>query len=148
MFGVIGNKNKGINVNRRSLKKEYYSWMMMIQRCHNPKSPKYHSYGQRGITVCDDWRYSFDKFYGDMGPMPTPKHTLDRINNNEGYNPGNCRWATMAEQANNKRNNIMITHNGETKTLGQWCKDLGLRYSLIYSRVRNHGKPFTEAITL
>lgn len=75
---------------------------MMIQRCINPKVPSYRHYGGRGIKVCDRWMV-FDNFYKDIGPRPSPKHSLDRINNNGNYEPGNCRWATARQQWLNSR---------------------------------------------
>lgn len=82
---------------------EYNSWDAMIQRCCNPNTKRYHYYGGRGITVCERWRNSFENFYADMGPKPTPKHSIDRINNDGNYEPGNCRWATQSEQNFNTR---------------------------------------------
>lgn len=82
---------------------EYNSWDAMIQRCRNPLGKKYHHYGGRGITVCERWLNSFDDFYADMGPKPTPKHSIDRIDNDGNYEPGNCRWATQSEQNFNTR---------------------------------------------
>lgn len=82
---------------------EYNSWCGMIARCENPNAPKYADYGGRGITVCDRRRDSFETFFEDMGPRPTPGHSIDRIDVDGNYEPGNCRWATAKVQANNQR---------------------------------------------
>jgi len=75
----------------------------MKARCHNPNNPKFLDYGGRGIFVCDEWLYDFPAFYDHIGPKPSDAHSVDRINNNLGYQPGNVRWATAEEQANNRR---------------------------------------------
>jgi hypothetical protein len=82
---------------------EWKTWMGMKQRCFNPTSHRYPDYGARGITVCDRWLHDFGAFYSDMGPRPTAKHSIDRINNDGNYEPGNCRWATTVEQRANRR---------------------------------------------
>jgi len=81
---------------------EYWSWSGMIQRCTNPRNPAFHNYGGRGIKVCKRW-LKFENFFADLGLKPSPKHTLDRINNSRGYSPDNCQWATWKEQNNNRR---------------------------------------------
>jgi hypothetical protein len=83
--------------------KEYGIWNAMRQRCTNPKSQKWEHYGARGIRVCDEWLKSFISFYEHIGPKPGPEYSLDRINNDGNYEPGNVRWATIKEQANNQR---------------------------------------------
>ena len=81
----------------------YNTWENMIQRCYNPNHPQYYYWGGRGITVCVEWRHSFENFYAHIGDKPTADHSLDRINNNEGYKPGNVRWATKKQQIENRR---------------------------------------------
>lgn len=80
----------------------YQVWRNMIYRCYNPNNKSFKNYGGRGIKVCDEWRFSFQTFLHDMGERP-PRLTLDRINNDGNYTPGNCRWATYKEQNNNNR---------------------------------------------
>lgn len=82
---------------------EYYSWLAMKSRCGNPKTDKYHYYGGRGISVCERWRNDFTAFLADMGRKPSSRHSIDRINNDGNYEPGNCRWATTGEQKLNCR---------------------------------------------
>ncbi len=106
----------------------------MKQRCGNPKTADYISYGGRGITVCERWR-KFAAFIEDMGWPPPGKFTIDRINNDLGYCKENCRWATRDQQDSNKRNNVFIHAFGETLTRMQWAKRTGLPYSVIVYRI-------------
>jgi hypothetical protein len=113
----------------------YEIWQTMIKRCHNPKAKKFPDYGGRGISVCDRWRRSFADFAADVGDRPEGS-SLDRKDNNGNYEPGNVRWATATEQSNNKRNTILITHDGITMSLKQWSVKIGIRYSTLYARHR------------
>lgn len=111
----------------------YNIWSGMLSRCFNQNATKYPDYGGRGITVCDRWR-KFENFLEDMGERPEGK-SLDRYPDNDGdYEPGNCRWASLLQQANNKRSNIILTNDGKTMTLGQWSRHLGIPMKLLRSR--------------
>jgi len=108
----------------------------MKNRCYTVSHKDYARYGGRGILVCDRWRESFDVFLEDMGNPPSEKHTIDRIDSNGSYEPGNCRWATSVEQANNRSNTRMLTHNGKTQGLAEWARDLGQNYDTLKRRVQ------------
>ncbi len=112
----------------------YKIWSYMIKRCNNHKYQYYYDYGGRGIKVCDRW-LKFENFYEDMGERPEGK-SLDRIDNDGDYCKENCRWATRLEQNNNKRNNIILTLNGESHTLSDWGRILGIKHSTLNSRYR------------
>jgi hypothetical protein len=116
---------------------EYTSYRSMMARCFDPSNSKYHRYGGRGITVCERWKNSFLDFYEDMGIRPTPKHSLDRIDNGGNYEPGNCRWATWSQQVNNRSSNIVISYRGKTQTAIQWSRELGIKHDLICRRVKS-----------
>jgi len=120
-------------------------WFTMKSRCYNKNNKKYANYGGRGITVCERWLGSFDKFLQDMGPRP--EHgTLERMNVNGDYEPSNCRWATQKEQQNNRRNNVFITLNGATHTLVEWCTIKGLNYGTVWNRLKVQHKSPEEAL--
>ena len=129
---------------RSGRSKEYYIWLSMRQRCRNPKSKHYHQYGGRGIDVCERWN-DFSAFASDMGPRPSARHTVERRDNDLGYSPDNCYWATMKEQANNTRRNIKVTLGEETMNLSQAVEMLGLRYGTVLNRIHRGMSP-EEAI--
>ncbi len=114
---------------------EYQVWVAMKYRCLNENEPSYKDYGGRGITVCKRWLHSFENFISDMGFRPSPKHSLDRIDNDGNYKPSNCRWATNAEQMSNRRNTKIITFNGETMGIDGWAERLGLSYNALHDRL-------------
>ena len=112
----------------------YRSWAGIIQRCTNPNDKRWHDYGGRGIAVCERWR-EFLNFLADMGERPEGK-SIDRINNNLGYSPENCRWATPLEQQNNMSTNVIVTHDGKTKTVREWADLLKIEKQTLYFRLR------------
>lgn len=112
----------------------YRAWVSMRERCRNKKCRSYPRYGGRGITVSESWS-SFAAFLRDMGEPPQGG-SLDRIDNNGPYSPENCRWASHKEQQNNKRSSRLVSINGATKTVAQWCDELGLLKNTAYERLR------------
>jgi len=124
---------------------EYDAWSHMKKRCFNLNHKAYSNYGGRGITVCDRW-LDLENFLTDMGTKPSPKHSLDRINNDGDYCLENCRWATKAEQDNNRRSNRLITIENDTRTIAQWAKEMGFGKGVIYNRL-NLGWSDLKAIT-
>ncbi len=124
---------------------EYNSWMMARRRCDSPKATSFANYGGRGITMCDRWRNSFESFYADMGPRPS-KYTLERIDNDKGYSPDNCRWATRSDQLRNTRRTRKITFNGVTQSVADWATDLGIDRRTLYNRL-NVGWPIHDVLS-
>lgn len=116
-------------------KAERSVWNGMKKRCLDPANDSYKYYGGRGIKICSRWLKSFDDFYSDMGPRPSEKHSIDRINNNGNYEPGNCRWALPFDQNNNKSDNRIIEHDGKRLTAGQWERELGLWDGEVHYRL-------------
>lgn len=123
---------------------EYRVWAAMRSRCSNPNDQSWKDYGGRGITVCDRWQ-SFDVFIEDMGWRPSPKHEIDRIDNNAGYCPSNCRWVTRQQNCSNTRKNLYITHAGKTKTQSEWARTYGIDLATLRARLKR-GMTFSEAV--
>ncbi len=115
---------------------EYWAWRAMKQRCLNPNCDSFKYYGARGITVCERW-LEFQGFIEDMGLRPSPDHSLDRIENDKGYEPGNCRWRTAVEQNNNTRWNHYVEWDGRIQTTAQWSRERGLPPYAVCTRPSN-----------
>lgn len=111
---------------------EYRAWRHAKSRCLNPNTSDFKNYASRGITICPEWRDSFEQFFADMGPRPSHKHSIDRINNEGNYEPGNCRWATRKEQNNNQRKSIQL----QGDPLPVAAEKMGINYHTIYNRLR------------
>lgn len=114
---------------------EYRTWCHILRRCLVQAAKDYPRYGGRGITVCRRWREDFSAFLADVGRRPSARHSLDRIKNERGYEPGNVRWATAREQANNRRDNRTLTHRGRTMTIAAWAREAGLNRGTLRSRI-------------
>lgn len=120
----------------------YRSWQGMISRCTQPSNPGFKYYTKRGITVCARWR-TFENFFADMGERPTDKPTLDRIDNDGNYKPGNCRWATRREQANNRMTNLVFEYKGSSYTLADLARFTGVSKEILRSRLCRSKLPWT-----
>lgn len=125
---------------------EYQCWQSIKQRCFYPKHAKFEYYGGRGITICDRWRCSFEDFLADVGPRPSPKHSIDRYPNRRGnYEPGNVRWATRQQQADNRDSTRWLTLNGEVVSLAETCRRFNVDRRLVGQRLIR-GWPTEKAV--
>ena len=123
----------------------------MFARCYNDSEPAYKDYGGRGVIVCERWggQTGFANFVADMGLRPSQAHSIDRFPNNDGnYEPTNCRWATKSEQAANRRSSIMVTIDGVTLCLKDWCRRTGVSYPVAHHRVSALGWPAEVAVSV
>ena len=127
---------------------EYECLHQAIKRCHNPNDKDFHNYGARGIAVSERYRGRdrAQNLIEDIGRKPTPKHSLDRINNDKGYEPGNLQWSSPTEQSNNRRTNRLITYKGVTLTLTQWSKKTGINRCTLGDRL-DRGWSVEKALT-
>ena len=114
-------------------KRFYNIWALIKQRCLNSKCPTFYRYGGRGIVICDKW-LKYEGFKEDMIPNYEENLTIERIDNNGNYEPKNCRWVTMKEQQNNRRDNIIIEYQNQKHTLPEWSKLLGINYNTLKQR--------------
>jgi hypothetical protein len=118
----------------------YHRWEGMNQRCHNPKHDRYPSYGGRGITVCAEWRHSFENFYKDMGALPSPRHQIDRIDGSKGYCKENCRWVLPIQNAHNRKTTRLNYEIGARmradKSNGESIKEIAIKYGFPESTIK------------
>jgi hypothetical protein len=125
----------------------YSVWSGMIDRCHNPQNKSYDRYGQRGISVCDEWRTDLAQFVRDMSPRPSDSHTLERRDNDGPYSKENCTWATKTEQANNRRSSLNVEFMGKTATLAMWARQYRIPYHTAYARYVTNKWPIERTLT-
>lgn len=116
----------------------YVSWKSMLKRCYYPSAPatSKRNYQEKGITVCDEWRESFENFFADMGERPPLAYTIDRKDNTLGYFKDNCRWATRSEQMNNSSHVHLITYQDQTHSIREWAEILGHSEKVLYWRLK------------
>lgn len=126
---------------------EYRIWAAMIRRCHSEQDKDYPNYGGRGITVCDEWRKSFARFINDVGKRPNPTLSIHRIDNDLGYSPDNCKWATSHEQALFKRNTKRHEFNGHNLTLREWSELLKLPANMLHQRINKLGWSYEKTFS-
>ena len=120
----------------------FETWRTMNRRCHSLKHHQYKNYGARGIEVCERWRKNFEAFLEDVGPKPSPAHSLDRYPDKNGnYEPGNVRWATWVEQNRNTRGNVMVTIEGRTQCIMDWALEKGILHNTLSGRLRRGWSP-------
>jgi len=124
---------------------EYKAWAAMRLRCFSPDDVSYRNYGGRGISVCPEWATSFASFYLDMGPRPSSKHTLERRENDKGYNKGNCVWATRAHQNRNYRRNVFLVFQGISMVKKDWARFLCVTYQALDYQLSKK-KDFAEVV--
>ncbi len=115
---------------------EYRAWLSIRFRCLNPNGPRYQDYGGRGITICDAWKNDFPAFLAAVGRKPSPLHSIDRINNDLGYEPGNVRWATGSEQSTNRRGTRWVTLQGETHCVTEWSQRYNVPSCIVFNRLK------------
>jgi hypothetical protein len=125
---------------------EYATWCSMKSRCYNPNFIEYQRYGSANVEMCEEWKNSFEAFYADMGPKPSPEHTIDRIDNDKGYSKANCRWATKKEQSTNRRNVVLYEFNGESLCLAEIARRCNIHDQTLRDRIKK-GMSVYEATT-
>lgn len=125
----------------------YNIWASMKQRCCSPSQRNYPYYGGRGIAVCEEWKNFLPFYEWAMANGYRDDLTIDRKNVNGNYEPSNCRWASIDEQRNNTRSNIILKHNGETHTMAEWSKILEISYGALQQRLGKLGWSVEKALT-
>ena len=140
----LGGKYTGVTKKNKRL---YRIWIGVKTRCYNPNSGNYKYYGEKGITVCDEWLHNFQAFYDwAMANGYKDGLTLDRKDNSKGYSPDNCKWSTMKEQAQNTSQTLKLSYEGQTKTLSEWSDITGIPKNVLKQRIK-YGWSAEKALT-
>lgn len=126
---------------------EYRAWRAMRGRCTNRNHQAYKNYGARGISVCPEWMESFDAFFSHMGPKPSRRHTLERVDNSRGYGPDNCEWRGWKAQNRNRRNTVIVEYRGQSLPLSQVTDERGAPYALVHRRITTFGWSLEDALS-
>lgn len=121
--------------------------MGLKARCKNPTNKSFANYGGRGISVCQRWKDSFANFFSDMGNKPSPRHTIERKDNDGNYEPSNCEWALPVRQANNRRCNTVLEFQGRKQTVTEWARELGMRDTTLFMRLYKSKWSVEKALT-
>lgn len=145
--GCIGKKNSALAKTKHGMSQTrvFKIWIGMLDRCKNDRQG---NYGKRGIIVCQKWKESFEEFYKDMGEPPSKKHSIDRVNVNGNYEPGNCKWSTRTEQARNTTRNTLLTLGNHTATIAEWTDITRIKQSTICVRLYTLGWSVEDALTI
>lgn len=125
--------------------REYQAWQNMKSRCLNPSNSRYHRYGKRGISVCKRWADAFENFYADMGPCNGM--TIERIDGNGNYEPGNCKWIPFSDQGKNTCRIRYLEFMGLRKSIAEWSRDTGIKATTITQRLNAYGWSVERALT-
>jgi hypothetical protein len=151
MATAIANNNSpelsGRSIADPDVRSLYDVWKAMRQRCNNPNDKEYANYGGRGVKVCERWDRSFAAFLSDMGTRPSSKHSIDRENNEKGYEPGNMRWANPAQQVRNRRITRRVEYQGQLRSTADLADENGLAQGTLNGRLTLHGWSIAKALT-
>ena len=126
---------------------EYKAWCEIIRRTENPNCAGYANYGGRGIRMTEPWRSDYASFLADMRPRPSPRHSIDRIDNAGNYERLNCQWATKIVQNRNRRSNVMLTHDGLTLCIAEWAERIGINPTTLYCRIHRSNWTVEKSLT-
>lgn len=143
----MGTTNRGSRTHGMTGTPTFGTWQSIIARCERPSSISYKYYGAKGIAVCERWRNSFQAFLDDMGQRPDGM-TIDREDTDGNYEPGNCRWATIDQQNNNKSDTRHMYFNGRTMNMTAWAKEIGTSPAALHHRITKIGMSVEDALTI